>query len=184
SGSMAADVQLEGSLLAWRHSSGTLNVNELKILRNDMQFENDGLAAISFGPNGLLIHKMALRAPYTTAQLTRSRGSDGRLDMRLVASVDGRLLQGVMPDLEHAAGTFLIQAALGGTTESPTVLGNLRVEDGALSLRGLPVAARSLNGSISFSQDALVIDSLSGKLNNGDARLSGGIELERLAPKK
>ncbi|TMA18072.1 MAG: hypothetical protein E6J88_19830, partial [Deltaproteobacteria bacterium] len=184
SGSLAADVQLEGSLLAWRESSGTINVTELKVLRNDMPFENDGLAALSFGPNGLLIHKLAVRAPYTTAQLNGSRGSDGKLDLRLAASVDGRLLQGVMPDVEHASGTFLIQAAVGGTAKAPTVLGNLRVDDGAVSLRGLPVAARGLNGSISFSQDALVIDSLSGKLNNGEARLSGGMEMERLQPKK
>src|SRR5207253_8775751 len=130
SGSLAADVQLEGSLLAWRESSGTINVTELKVLRNDMPFENDGLAALSFGPNGLLIHKLVVRAPYTTAQLNGSRGSDGKLDLRLAASVDGRLLQGVMPDVEHASGTFLIQAAVGGTAKAPTVLGNLRVEEG------------------------------------------------------
>src|SRR5205823_4455909 len=73
---------------------------------------------------------------------------------------------------------------VGGSAKNPTVLGNIRIEDGAASLRGLPVAARALNGSISFSQDALVIDSQSGKLNNGEARVSGGIEMERLAPMK
>jgi translocation and assembly module TamB len=41
-----------------------------------------------------------------------------------------------------------------------------------------------MNGSISFSQDALVIDSLSGKLNNGEAKVAGGIEMERMVPKK
>ncbi|MFN2546218.1 MAG: translocation/assembly module TamB domain-containing protein [Myxococcales bacterium] len=184
SGSLAADLALEGSLLAWRRSSGRIDVSELKVVRNDMPFENDGLAALSFGPDGLLIHKLAVRAPYTTAQMSGSRGRDGKLDLRLAASVDGRVLQNVVPDVEHASGTFLIQAAVGGTTGSPTVLGNLRVEDGAVSLRGLPVAARNLDGSISFSQDALVIDSLSGKLNNGDARVSGGMEMEKLAPKK
>ena len=81
-------------------------------------------------------------------------------------------------------GTYLVQATVGGTLKNPTVLGNIRIEDGAGSLRGLPVAARALNGSISFSQDALVIDSLSGKLNNGEARVAGGMEMERLVPKK
>ncbi|MGZ6144290.1 MAG: translocation/assembly module TamB domain-containing protein, partial [Myxococcales bacterium] len=184
SGSLSADAQLEGSLLAWRASAGTITVGELKVVRNDMPFENDGPAELSFGPSGLQIHKLALRAPYTSAQLSGTRSGDGRLDLRLAASVDGRLLQGVVPDVEHAAGTFLIQAAVGGTVQAPTVLGNLRVEDGSVSLRGLPVAARSLNGSISFSQDALVIDSLTGKLNNGEARLSGGMEMEKLQPKK
>ena len=184
SGSVAADMQLTGSLLRWRESSAVVSLKELKAVRNEMAFENDGPAQLSFGPQGLEIQRLALRAPYTTAQLSGSRARDGRLDLRLSASIDGRLLQGLVPDLEHAAGTVLIQAAVGGTSKTPTVLGNLRIEDASVQLRGLPVAARALNGSISFSQDALVIDEMSGKLNNGEARLSGGIELAHLKPKR
>ena len=184
SGSLAAEVELNGSLLAWRKSAGVVTLTQLKLLRSDMPFENEGPAQLSFGPGGLEIQKLALRAPYTTAQLSGRRATDGKLDLRLAASLDGRLLQGLVPDVEHAAGTFLVQAVVGGTTRAPTVLGNLRIEEGAISLRGLPVAARALNGSISFSQDALVIDSLTGKLNNGEARISGGMEMEHLEPKK
>ena len=184
SGSLSAQVELSGSLLAWRKSAGLVTLTQLKLLRSEMPFENDGPAQLSFGPEGLHIQKLALRAPYTTAQLSGSRTTDGRLDLRLAASLDGRLLQGLVPDVEHASGTFLVQAAVGGTAKAPTVLGNLRLEDGAISLRGLPVAARALNGSISFSQDALVIDALTGKLNNGEARLSGGMEMEHLEPRK
>src|SRR5207245_9918721 len=85
---------------------------------------------------------------------------------------------------EHAAGTYLVQATVVGTLQSPTVLGNLRIEDGEARLRGLPIAARELNGSVSFSQDALVIDELRGKLNNGWAKLSGGIEMKALHPQE
>ena len=184
SGTASADVELNGSLLAWRQSAGTVTLTQLKLVKSDMQFENDGPAQLSFGPAGVQIQKLALRAPYTTAQLSGSRAPDGKLDLRLAASIDGRLLQGLVPDVEHASGTFLVQASVGGTAKAPTVLGNLRVEEGAISLRGLPAAARSLNGSISFSQDALVIDSLTGKLNNGEARLSGGMEMAHLEPKK
>jgi translocation and assembly module TamB len=182
SGAAAADVQLEGSLLKWRDSTATVQLQELKVVRNDLAFENDGLGELTFGPAGLTIQRLALRAPYTTAQLSGSRDRAGKLDLRLNASVDGRLLQGLVPDVEHASGTWLVQAAVGGTSRAPTVLGNLRIEDAAVQLRGLPVSARALNGSISFSQDALVIDEMSGKLNNGEARLSGGIELSHLSP--
>ncbi len=184
SGSVAASVDLNGSLIDWRQSAGAVTLTQLKLVRSDMPFENDGPAQLSFGPAGLHIDKLALRAPYTTAQLSGSRAQDGKLDLRLAASIDGRVLQGLVSDVEHASGTFLVQAVVGGTTRSPTVLGNLRLEEGAISLRGLPVAARALNGSISFSQDALVIDSLTGKLNNGEARLSGGMEMDHLEPKK
>ncbi len=184
SGSVAADVQLAGSLLKWRDTTATVQLNQLKVVRNDLAFENDGAGQLSFGPAGLTIQRLALRAPYTTAQLSGSRDRSGRLELRLNASVDGRLLQGLVPDMEHASGTYLIQAVVGGTGKAPTVLGNLRIEDASVQLRGLPVAARALNGSISFSQDALVIDELSGKLNNGEAKLSGGLELSHLSPRR
>jgi autotransporter translocation and assembly factor TamB len=184
SGSLTAGVLLKGSLLKWRESTGTITLTHLKVARNEMEFENDGPTQIDFGPFGLRVDKLSVRAPYTTAQLSGSGSSNGKLDLRLAASVDGRLLTALVPDIEHASGTVLIQASVGGTIKAPTVLGNLRLEDASGSLRDVPVQARNLNGSISFSQDALVIDSLAGKLNNGEARLSGGMEMAKLVPSK
>jgi len=184
SGSLTAAFEVHGSLLRLRDSAGTMTLSQLLIVRSDLTFENDGPAQVSFGPEGIRTERLALRAPFTTAHLSGGRGRDGKLDLRLGASIDGRVLPGLLADVEHASGTYLVQATVGGTVKNPTVLGNIRIEDGAGSLRGLPVAARALNGSISFSQDALVIDSLSGKLNNGEARVSGGIEMERLVPRK
>src|SRR5437899_2803368 len=184
SGSLTAAFEVRGSLLRLRDSAGTMTLSQLLIVRSDLPFENDGPAQVSFGPEGIRTERLALRAPFTTAHLSGGRGRDGKLDLRLGASIDGRVLPGLLADVEHASGTYLVQATVGGTLKNPTVLGNIRIEDGAGSLRGLPVAARALNGSISFSQDALVIDSLSGKLNNGEARVAGGIEMERLVPRK
>jgi translocation and assembly module TamB len=184
SGSLSAAVELRGELLKWRESAGTMTLSQLRVVRSDLPFENDGPAQLSFGPDGVRTERLALRAPYTTALLSGGRGRDGKLDLHLGASIDGRVLPGLVPDVEHASGTYLIQASVGGTVKNPVVLGNIRVEDGSGSLRGLPVVARSMNGSISFSQDALVIDSLSGKLNNGEAKVSGGMEMDRMVPKK
>jgi len=41
-----------------------------------------------------------------------------------------------------------------------------------------------MDGSVSFSQDALVIDELRGKLNNGEAKVAGGVTLKRFVPQK
>jgi translocation and assembly module TamB len=183
-GSLSADLSLSGSLLRWRDSQGRGELTTLQLVRNGMTFENDGPGQLVFGPRGVEVRKLALRAPYTTVAVTGSRLRDGKLDLRLAASVDGRILQNLFADLEHAAGTYLVQATVGGTLQSPTVLGNFRIEGGEARLRGLPIAARELNGSVSFSQDALVIDELRGKLNNGEAKVSGGMEMKALHPQK
>jgi translocation and assembly module TamB len=183
-GSLSAALSLSGSLLRWRESEGRAELSALQLVRNGMTFENDGPGQLEFGPSGIEVRKLALRAPYTTVTVNGSRLRSGKLALRLLASVDGRILQNLFADLEHAAGTYLVQATVGGTLQAPTVLGNLRIEDGEARLRGLPLAARELNGSVSFSQDALVIDELRGKLNNGEAKLSGGVEMKALHPQK
>ncbi|HYV67266.1 MAG TPA: translocation/assembly module TamB domain-containing protein, partial [Myxococcales bacterium] len=183
-GSLSADLSLSGSLLRWRESRGRGELTTLQLVRNGMTFENDGPGQLVFGPAGLEVKKLALRAPFTTVAVNGTRLPDGKLDVRLAASVDGRILQNLFADLEHAAGTYQVQATVGGTLQNPTVLGNFRIEGGEARLRGLPLAARELNGSVSFSQDALVIDDLRGKLNNGEAKLSGGVEMKALHPQK
>jgi translocation and assembly module TamB len=130
------------------------------------------------------VRKLALRAQYTTVTVSGSRLHGGKLNLGLQASIDGRILQGLFGDLDHAAGRYLVQATVSGTLQNPTMLGNLRIEDGEARLRGLPIAARELNGSVSFTQDALVIDELRGKLNNGEVKVSGGLEMKRLVPQK
>jgi autotransporter translocation and assembly factor TamB len=182
-GALEADVAISGDLLRVAESEGTVQVGRLAVERQEMTIENDGPGELAFGPEGIDVKRLAVRAPYTSATL-QGRAAYGALDLRLVASVDGRLLQGLFADLEHAAGTCLVQASMGGTFAAPLVLGNVRIESGEMRLRGLPFAAREMNGSISFSQDALVIDELHGKLNNGEAKVSGGASLHRFVPQK
>src|SRR5207248_106513 len=116
-GSLAAAFDVHGSLLRWRESAGTMTLSQLRIVRSDLAFENDGPAQVTFGPEGIRTERLALRAPFTTAQLSGGRGRDGRLDLRLGASIDGRVLPGLMPDVEHASGTYLVQAVVGGSAK-------------------------------------------------------------------
>jgi translocation and assembly module TamB len=182
SGSASADVTVGGSLLQWRKSSGTVALSSLKFSRADLAFENDGPGLFAFGPEGFEIKRLGLRSSFLSLLLQGTRAADGKLDIHTSATIDGRLFATQMPDLEHASGTYSLQAAISGKQEAPSVLGNLRVEAGELRLRGLPLALRELSGSISFSQDALAIDSMEGKVNNGLAKLTGRMEFKALKP--
>jgi translocation and assembly module TamB len=182
-GSAAADVTLQGSLLRPLESEAAVSLTALKLVRGDIEFENDGPAQLSFGPRGIEVQRLAFRAPYTNALLSGVVGKQ-KLDLRVEANIDGRMLQGLTPDIEHASGQYLLHATLRGTPAVPEVLGNLRVDAAEVRLHGLPLSFREMNGSISFSQDALVIDEMSGKVNNGDAKVSGGIEMKSLSPRR
>ncbi len=183
-GEASADVSLTGSLLHWRDSRASIDLSRLLLRRAGLEFENDGRGHIDYGPSGLDVKRLAMRGDDLTFFLQGTRSRDGRLDLHTSASIDARMLPTMVPDLEHAAGRFSAQAVVNGPEKSPTVLGNLRVEQGELRLRGIPFALRELNGSISFSQDAIAIDELEGKINNGQAKLSGRVEMTELKPER
>ena len=182
-GSLSADVALRGSLLELQDSEGSISLTAMKLIKGDLAFENDGPGQLSFGPDGVSVQRLAVRAPYTSARIS-GVARRSLLDVRVEANVDGRILQGLVPDIEHATGAYLLHATLAGTPGAPSVLGNLRVENAEVRLSGLPLSFREMNGSVSFSQDALVIDDMGGKVNNGLARVSGGMEMKRLSPQR
>src|SRR6266849_5023031 len=98
-GSLSADLSLSGSLSRWRESQGRGELTALQLVRNGMTFENDGPGQLVFGPAGVEVRKLALRAPYTTVTVSGSRLRSGKLVLRLAASVDGRILQNLFADL-------------------------------------------------------------------------------------
>ena len=148
-----------------------MTLARLQLVRSDMAFESDGTG------RGLLRSR---RRPRRAARPARplhhgaalgGTRAGGKLDLRLSASVDGRrVLQGLVPDVEHASGHLPRAGDRGRHGEAAHRAG----QPAHRGRRGDACAAcRSprarLNGSISFSQDALVIDSMAGKLNNGEA---------------
>src|SRR6202022_100332 len=178
---LSADVTLKGSLLELQDSEGTISLSAMKLIKGTLAFENEGPGQLSFGPDGGGVERLAVQAPYTSARIS-GVARRSLLDVRVEANVDGRILQGLVPDIEHATGAYLLHATLAGTPRAPTLLGNLRVESAEVRLAGLPLSFREMNGSVSFSQDALVIDDMSGKVNNGLARVSAGMELRSPPP--
>ena len=197
-GAMSADVSLAGSLLRWRQAGGSVQLTRLKVHWTDaekkagLEFANDGNGQIAFGPQGIEIKQLRLAEArqQVSASLRGSRASDGRLDFRLSAELDGRLLMAFAqggenasgPVVEHAAGSARLEAAVGGTGEEPTLLGSLTLVNGELRVRGQPVAVRELNGRVSFTQKAVLIDDLTARLNSGPARLTGSVRLKDWKP--
>ncbi len=192
-----ADVAAQGSLLKWRQATGTVNLTQLNVGFTDpqrqtsLEFANEGNGQLSFGPEGLDIKKLAIvdSKSLLQAQLKGTRARGGGLDMRLSATMDGKLLlafaQGESTSdalIEHAAGTAYLEATVAGTDREPTMLGSLQIENGELRARGSPVVVRELNGRVSFSDKALLVEDVTARLNSGPARFSGSVRLKDFAP--
>ncbi len=90
--------------------------------------------------------------------------ADGRLDLKLLSSFD--------PDFT-ASGLVTMDLKVGGTLSDPFPHGHLQVANGAVSYAGLPSGLSELNGSLFFTRDRALIETLTARTGGGTLDLKG-----------
>jgi len=80
------------------------------------------------------------------------------------------------PDLT-GSGVVSGQVSMTGTLNSPIVRGSLQVENGAIADINLPSALSELNGTLTFSQNQVTIEKLTGRTGGGTVSFSGNAQL-------
>jgi translocation and assembly module TamB len=90
--------------------------------------------------------------------------ADGRLDLKLLSSFD--------PDFT-ASGVVTMDLKVGGTLADPFPHGHLQVANGAISYAGLPSGLSELNGSLFFTRDRVLIETLTARTGGGTLDLKG-----------
>ncbi|MFZ0279571.1 MAG: translocation/assembly module TamB domain-containing protein [Candidatus Sulfotelmatobacter sp.] len=103
-----------------------------------------------------------------SVQLTGDRKldltADGRLDLKLLSSFDSNV---------SSAGLVTLNLKVGGTLADPYPHGRLEVADGSLSYAGLPSGLSELNGSLTFTRDRALIETLTARTGGGTLDLKG-----------
>jgi translocation and assembly module TamB len=90
--------------------------------------------------------------------------ADGRLDLKLLSSFD--------PEFA-ASGLVTMNLTVGGTLANPFPRGHFQVSNGSLSYAGLPSGLSELNGSVMFTRDRVLIETLTAHTGGGTLDLKG-----------
>jgi translocation and assembly module TamB len=90
--------------------------------------------------------------------------ADGRLDLRLLSSVDPNLT---------SSGLVTMNVTVGGTLAEPLPEGHFQVTNGSLSYAGLPSGLSELNGSLLFTRDRIHTETLTARTGGGTLDLKG-----------
>jgi translocation and assembly module TamB len=89
-------------------------------------------------------------------------------------SVDVRVLRIVQPDM-HSSGILSLDVRASGSAQSPSVEGQMRLQDVALSTPSAPLGVEKVNGTLDISKDRLQISSLTGQVGGGQVSMGGSI---------
>jgi translocation and assembly module TamB len=90
--------------------------------------------------------------------------ADGHLDLKLLSSFD--------PDFT-SSGLVTMNVTVGGTLAKPFPHGRFQVTGGSLSYAGLPSGLSELNGSLFFTRDRILIETLTARTGGGTLDLKG-----------
>ncbi|MFZ0321556.1 MAG: translocation/assembly module TamB domain-containing protein [Candidatus Sulfotelmatobacter sp.] len=89
-------------------------------------------------------------------------------------SIDVRILQIIDPDLK-SSGTLALDVRAAGTSNEPTVQGQVRLQNIAVSTPAVPLGIQSLNGILDINNNTLQISRLTAEAGGGQISMGGSI---------
>ncbi len=195
-GKLSAEVALERyPISAWWTSRGVIDKLAFEVQKDDVGVATDAsaLPSVRFSPDGFAISEtkllLELGAARTSLVLEGSidnrptvKGADGSPLVRgriELPSLPLAKLTELSPRLERADGRARAMLSLAGTLAAPTWSGQLALENGAFTVKGLGVPITAVNGLIDIDpKTGLRITKLHGEVGGGTVDISGGAALD------
>jgi translocation and assembly module TamB len=143
-----------------------------------VQLRNEGSVQFSVSGETLRINALRVVGDNTdfsaagSMQLTGER----KLDIHGSGEIGLQIIQTYDPDFT-GSGKIKAEANLTGSLTSPMVRGKLQIENASLVDVNLPSALSGLNGTLTFSQNQVTIESLTAQTGGGNVSFNGHAEL-------
>ena len=179
----AGDIRVRGPLLRPRDLEITAILNEFLVDIQKVRVINDGPIRFSLKNETLDLQQLHLVGDLTdfaahgTAQLSGQRA----LDMRADGHVNLKLIESFNPDFS-SSGTITAGVSVSGTVSDPLLQGRVEISDGAISYIDLPSGLSNMNGTLTFNQDRLQIETLTARTGGGSLNLGGSVTYFRGTP--
>jgi translocation and assembly module TamB len=173
---VAGDMRLKGPLFQPRQWNLTANLKEFLIDVQNVKLINDGPIHFSTDNGTLNLEQLHLVGDLTDfsahgkAQLTGER----QLDFRADGHINLKTIETFNPAFT-SSGIVTLGLSVSGTIQDPLLQGRVEVADGAISYIELPSGLSNMNGTLTFNQDRLQIETLTARTGGGSLNLGGSI---------
>jgi translocation and assembly module TamB len=175
-GTADGDISMKGDL---QHPEGltvTGNFTHLILNYRGVQLENSGPIRLTSSKDSLKIESAALKGTDTNAELSGSIQFTGRraVSLKLNGSVDLRLLNGYIPDI-NMAGHADMNASFEGTLDRPRIVGRVNLNNVSARSPDFPTGLSNLKGDLVFDANRLFFQSVTGEAGGGVIALTGSV---------
>ena len=181
-GALAGGVTPDRPLGGVGAAAGTVALPKVVLALGDYRVENQGEVRAEYAGSSFRLHALSVRGDNTELRLAGTRSAAGALDLAADGRFDARILDSVVPQIEHATGVVELKATVTGTGHKPVLVGSAQVQHGSFRARELPIQVQKLDGTLAFSQNQVVIEQAQMAMNQGRAVVRGTVALKSWAP--
>lgn len=172
--SIGGNIKLSGPLRQPRLLTVDGDLGQFSAEIENVKIQNEGPLRFTVKDRVLRLEQFKLAGTDTTFSAEGSIALAGNwaMDLRADGRVNLVLLQTFNPDL-HTGGIMDFDMRAGGTVTRPTLFGNVKISNGAVTNINLPNGISALNGTLVFNQDRFQIQELTGMTGGGNVTFGG-----------
>lgn len=183
-GSLRGTATAQGFLTSISDAKGSVELERLALALGDYRLDSDGPVKLSYAGASFELQSVRFRGENTELSLSGSRSAAGNLDLKALGTFDARIVDSLLPQVEHTTGLVELQAAINGNAQKPVLVGSAQIARGSFRVKALPISVQRLNGSVAFSQNQVVVEDATLLVNQGRSRVRGTVSLKDWAPDK
>ncbi len=182
-GSLSGTLRAQGNLRNLDGVQVTARVDQLALARGGFHGTNDGPITLNYAGGRLGVEPFTFHGPDTELSASGWLGPRA-LDLNVRGSLDLRVAEMLLPEVERTGGRLEFQGQATGTLDKPSLVGEASVSDLRLSWRGKPVTLRGVSGLATFTEQGVLLKGFRGLLNEGRVTASGELGLKNFEPER
>ena len=175
-GSLVAtgNADLQGVLTDSSKLSGIGRIESAEIRIQDSLLRPAQPFNFQFNTTQLTVSKVTLTGESTKVTLEGTIGlrNPAPLNLTVVGQVDLKLIEGRFPQFV-SSGIINVRVDVRGTTQAPDLRGNAVLSNASLRRAGLFTGLTNINGTVSFNQNQIRINSIEGVAGGGTVHAEG-----------
>lgn len=181
-GAVRGSASARGLLSNITDARGEIALGRLALSLAGYRIHSEAPVRISYDGPSFVLEPLRLTGENTSISFSGEKQHEGTLDLQARGTFDARILDTLLPQIEHSSGQVEIQAQLTGQAEKPVIVGSASIARGGFRVKALPITVQRLNGRMTFSQNQVLVEDATLLLNQGRSQVRGTVSLKNWAP--
>ncbi len=175
---LTANVKLESASGGYKKSTGVIQIDQLRVRRNALQFQNVDPILVQLDSGGIEVKKFLIRGDNTDLRAESKSTVPGASTVAFGGSVDMSLLSFLTPFLQELRGVLSIKSQIRLLESGLSIQGSAFIDHAYAQMKDFPHPLEQIRADALFTENRVNINSASANFAGGKLYADGAIRIE------